>query len=82
MTTRDRLTTGFRVFSADGYPIGSVARIGYTHFRCDSGFLGMGPHLYFPYADVERIENDCLYLDVSRDHIDVLQFCRVPAGWS
>lgn len=82
MTARERLTAGFRVFSADGYPIGMVARVGFTHFCCDSGFLGLGRQLYFPYADVERVDGESCYLDVSRDHIDAMQFHRVPAGWA
>lgn len=81
MIGRDRIREGMQVYSSDGHQIGTVGQVGDTHFKCDTGFLGLGRDLYVPFANVDRVEGNRLYLNVARDRIDTMNFDRQPAGW-
>ncbi len=69
MFDRTRLHTGENVCTSDGHKIGSITYIGADYLHVPTGFLGLGPDLYIPFSAVDRVEDDTVYLNVSRDDL-------------
>jgi hypothetical protein len=82
MYGRHNIRTGMQVYSSDGQQVGSIGDVGQTHFRCDTGFLGLGKDLYVPFNSVDRVEGDRCYLNVVRDRIGQMSWDRQPVGWT
>ncbi len=81
MFNRTNLRTGMHVYSSDDHQIGTISEVGQTHFKCDTGFLGLGKDLYIPFSAISRVEGDRCYLNVVRDQVNQMSWDRQPVGW-
>jgi hypothetical protein len=81
MYSRDNIRSGMTVYSSDDQKVCTISEVGNTHFKCDTGFMGLGKDLYIPFSDITRCQgNDC-YLDVAKDRLNQMNWDRQPVGW-
>lgn len=73
---------GFRVVSADGQEIGTIASCYREYCQVTTGILGLGHPLYVPMAAIGQTEGNTVYLTVASDRISQLDWSQPPAGAS
>jgi len=81
MFGRTNLRTGMQVYSSDNHQIGTISEVGQSHFKCETGILGLGKDLYIPFSAVTRVEDNRCYLNVVRDQVSQMGWDRQPVGW-
>jgi uncharacterized protein (TIGR02271 family) len=70
---------GADVYSSDGQKIGDIADVGSNYLHVSTGFLGLGGDLYIPFSAVSRVEDDKVYLNVSKDRVTSMGWTEKPA---
>ena len=73
---------GSTAYSLDGEKIGTIGDVGAMHFKCDTGFLGLGKDFYIPFSNVDHVTGDQVYLNVTKSQLNQMQWDREPAGWA
>ncbi len=73
---------GYTVYSYDGEKIGTIGEVGATHFKCDTGFLGLGKDYYVPFTSIDHVEGDRVYLSVTKDRLNQTDWDRQPVSWT
>ncbi len=81
MFDRNSFQHGYTCYSYDNEKIGTISDVGATHFKCDTGFLGLGKDFYIPFTSVDHVEGDRVYLNVSKDRLNQMNWDRQPVGW-
>lgn len=82
MFNRTDIRSGMTCYTSDNSQIGNIGEVGQSHFKCDTGFLGLGKDLYIPFSAVDHTEGDKVYLNVMKDHVDQMNWDRQPVGWT
>ncbi len=82
MYNRTDMHSGMTVYSSDGHKIGTIGDVGMTHFKTDTGFLGLGKDFYIPFTAVSRTQGNDVYLNVMKDRLNEMSWDRQPVGWA
>src|SRR5258708_30313823 len=69
MFDRSNLRRGLDVYDRDGHKVGSIEDVGPNYVHVSTGFLGLGPDLYVPFSAIDRVGDDRVIFNVSRDEI-------------
>jgi uncharacterized protein (TIGR02271 family) len=69
------------VYGNDGAKIGSIAEVGDNYVLVQKGLLFVHD-IYIPTSSIERVENDSVWLNVSKDEVESMGWDEPPTGAS
>jgi uncharacterized protein (TIGR02271 family) len=79
MYNRSQFRRGLDVFDRDGQKVGDVSDVGPNYLRVPTGFLGLGQDLYVPFSAVDRVTDQAVYLNVSKNNFPMHDWAAAPS---
>ncbi len=88
----EQIADGMDVYDTSGDKIGTVSEVydatqrggtsgsGGGYLRVPTGFLGLGREHHIPFSAIRSVEDDHIYLGVSRDELDNLGYDESPTA--
>ncbi len=78
--SRDNLRVGMHVYSSDDHQIGTISEIGQSHFKCDTGFLGLGKDFWIPFSAITDVRGDRVYLRADKNNLKSMGWDKKPTN--
>ena len=81
MTTKfaQTLRTGMNVYGSDSEKIGDIAMVEANHFVIQKGWL-FPEDVYVPHSAISRVDDDDVYLSLTKDQIEAEDWSAAPVG--